>query len=107
MHYSTTPLLPSLALYFVQSSSYGILTFPTFGNPSGGFVSTRTYLRRHPTADWQMHVLSMGGGTTPAQQSTMPTIDGWSKSWAVVMNHGGIPAGQTLWWKWSVTKIAG
>jgi hypothetical protein len=37
----------------------------------------------------------------------MPTIDGWSKAWALVMNQNGVPAGQALYWKWSVSKLAG
>jgi hypothetical protein len=106
LHYTGGPMIP-LSLYWVQSASIGIVNLAALGNPSGGVSQSRTYLRRHGGFDYLMHTLAQGGGAGAAQVAGLPTIDGWSKAWALVMNHSGVPAGQALYWKWTVSKSGG
>jgi hypothetical protein len=106
LHYTGGAMIP-LSLYWVQSATLAIVNLASLGNPSGGVSISRTYLRRHGGFDYLMHTLAQGGGAGPSQVMAMPTIDGWSKAWALVMNQNGVPAGQALYWKWSVSKLAG
>jgi hypothetical protein len=99
-------------LFFIQSASHTLLQLDTFGNSGGGTLNARVSLRKHPANSQYLFMLAQGGGNAPTQISNYVQIEDWlsppnGPGWVVAMQHGGIPAGQSLQWKWSVTKHAG
>jgi hypothetical protein len=103
-----TAPLSLINLLWAQTNAAILLPLSTFGLVTASDLGTRVHvdLRRYPVNDAALFLRANGGYGAPATKMQAVTIDGWSKSWALVMQHNGVPAGKVLNWKWSILKTA-
>ncbi len=98
---------PSLQLMYAPTTGpqVALLRFDTLV-PGSQIYTARVHLRRATPAagDVGMQVLCTlvtEAGTKLA--GGFQGITSWTTPWLLMLQHGGVPAGDSLYWKWSVT----
>ena len=107
LHLGPLPPTP-VTLYYNGATNIALARLDLIGGTGDGLWSVRIFLRRHATDNSILHVLATGGGAgaglTIGQYFASVA---WTVPFNLFLQHGGVPAGGFMQYKWSVTKIAG